>query len=69
MVVGSFVTFSALAHGASSVGLAVGVGSARVVMARVQGAARKNILELASLLRSDTSKTRLPFILQYRSKE
>ena len=50
-----FVTFSALAHGASSVGLAVGVGSARVVMARVQGAARKNILELASLLRSDTS--------------
>ena len=42
------VTFSALAHGASGVGLAVGVGSARVIVARVQGTARKNILELAT---------------------
>jgi hypothetical protein len=33
------LTVSALAHGAASVGLAVGVGAARAVVARVQGAA------------------------------
>ena len=36
-----FLTFSALANSAATVGLAVSIGSARVVVARVQGTAGK----------------------------